>query len=48
MSKYKYYIHISLILFFLNTKIIIGNLASNYGFKEGVDTVIKGNVNVIC
>jgi len=46
MSYFKCYTHISLILFFLNTKKIIANLASHFGFKEGVDTEMKGNMNV--
>lgn len=38
--------HLALVWFFLNTKIIRGNLGSQFGSKEGVDVGIKSHMNV--
>lgn len=40
------YTHLASVWFFLNTRIISGNLASHLGFEEGVDIGIRRNMNV--
>lgn len=44
--KFKFSAHLALVWFFLNTRIITGNLESQLGFKEGVDIGIKSHMNV--